>query len=39
VKEFVNLTADTRFEDINHTLDEFPEIIRGFVDTAELEEV
>ncbi len=39
VKEFVNLTADTRFEDINHTLDEFPEIIRGFVDTAELGEV
>ena len=39
VKEFVNLTADTRFEDINHTLDEFPEIISGFVDTAELGEV
>jgi len=39
VKEFVNLTADTRFEDINHTPDEFPEIIRGFVDTAELGEV
>ena len=39
VKEFINLTADTRFEDINHTLDEFPEIIRGFVDTAELGEV
>jgi len=39
VKEFVNLTADTRFEDINHTLNEFPEIIRGFVDTAELGEV
>ncbi|MCD6564439.1 MAG: SurA N-terminal domain-containing protein [Bacteroidales bacterium] len=39
VKEFVNLTADTRFEDINHTPDEFPEIIRGFIDTAELGEV
>ncbi len=39
VKEFVNLTADTRFEDINHTMDEFPEIISGFVDTAELGEV
>ncbi len=39
VKEFVNLTADTRFEDVNHTLDEFPEIISGFVDTAELGEV
>jgi len=39
VKEFVNLTADTRFEDINHTPDEFPEIIRGFIDTAKLGEV
>lgn len=39
VKEFVNLTADTRFDNANHTPDEFPEIIRGFVDTAELGEV
>lgn len=39
VREFVNLTADTRFDNANHTPDEFPEIIRGFVDTAELGEV